>query len=68
MTGNKKLHRSSSNRILGGVAAGLADYFEVDVTLVRITLLLLGLTEGIGILLYLALWLIMPEMPASQTR
>ncbi len=46
---------------MAGVAAGLADYFDVDVTLVRIGLVALTLLGGAGVPLYVAAWLLIPE-------
>lgn len=59
----KKLYRNTENGKLGGVAAGLADYFNVDVTLVRLVFVLLGLFDGAGLLLYAAMFFIVPEAP-----
>jgi len=47
--------------MLAGVAAGLASYFDVDVTLVRIAVVALSLIGGAGVPLYLAAWLLIPE-------
>ncbi|NPV67764.1 MAG: PspC domain-containing protein [Anaerolineae bacterium] len=63
---SKRLYRRRDNRVLGGVAAGLADYLNVDVTLVRVIFLLAALTEGAGVLIYLVLWLIMPEEETGE--
>jgi phage shock protein C len=60
------LARPQSGRILGGVCAGLADYFALDVTLVRLTFLLLTLAWGIGAVLYGLSWLLLPETGRSQ--
>jgi phage shock protein C len=66
--------RRGSDRILGGVCAGLATYFGVDALLVRIVFVLLALIPpgiGIGVILYLVLWFLMdpPEgAPTSATR
>lgn len=58
----KKLARSKRDRKIAGVCAGIADYFDIDPTLVRIVFIFLGVPGGApGILIYLALWLIMPE-------
>ena len=57
----KKLKRSSKNRVIGGVCAGLADYFNIDVVLVRAILLASVLFCGVGLGLYLILWIIAPE-------
>ncbi len=62
----KKLYRSRTDRVLGGVAAGLADYLNLDITLVRLAFLLLGLADGAGVLLYLAMWIVVPEEGAGQ--
>ena len=59
----KKLYRSRDNRMIAGVAAGIGNYLNVDPTLVRIVFVLLAFANGIGILLYLILWLIVPEEP-----
>ena len=46
---------------MAGVAAGLADYFEVDVNLVRFLLVALAILGGSALLLYAAAWLLIPE-------
>lgn len=51
----------SNNRILGGVCAGLADGFHVDPLWVRLIFLLLVFVQGLGLFLYIVLWLVMPE-------
>jgi len=51
----------SSNRILGGVCAGLAEGFHVDALWVRVAFLLLVFIQGIGVFVYIVLWLVMPE-------
>jgi phage shock protein PspC (stress-responsive transcriptional regulator) len=56
----KKLQRSTQNKMLGGVCAGLAQYFNVDPTLVRIIFLLALFGFGIGPLFYIILWIVMP--------
>lgn len=58
---NKKLYRSN-DRILGGVCAGLAEYFDFDPTLVRVAYVLLTLcTAFSGLLAYIILWIVMPD-------
>ncbi|UKK47691.1 PspC domain-containing protein [Prevotella sp. E9-3] len=58
----KKLCRSSKDRLLGGVCAGLADYFDLDVTIVRIAYALLTFfTAFSGVIVYVILLLLMPE-------
>src|SRR5258708_37821447 len=61
--GPKKLMRSSTNKKLGGVCAGLAEYFDMDPTLVRVLWLLVVLCGGTGILLYVILWIVLPLAP-----
>jgi phage shock protein PspC (stress-responsive transcriptional regulator) len=55
------LHRSGQDRMLAGVAGGLADYFDVDPTLVRIGFVALAFLGGLAVPLYLAGWLLIPE-------
>ena len=50
-----------SNRLIGGVCAGLAEGFHVDVLWVRLAFLLLVFVQGLGVFLYVVLWLVMPE-------
>ena len=61
----KRLYRSNSNVMIGGVAAGLAEYFNIDPIFVRLAFVLLGLfTVGFPmILLYVILWVVMPQNP-----
>jgi phage shock protein C len=47
--------------MIGGVCAGLAEYLDIDPTIVRIVWVLMVLFAGFGILLYIILWLIMPK-------
>ena len=58
---NKSLHRSQTDKILAGVCGGLAEYFEVDSTIIRLLFILVVALGGSGILIYLILWLIMPR-------
>jgi phage shock protein PspC (stress-responsive transcriptional regulator) len=51
----------STNRILGGVCAGVAEGFHIDALWVRVAFLLLVFLQGVGIFLYVVLWLVMPE-------
>ena len=61
MSTDKRLCRSRSNRTLAGVCAGIAEYYGWDPTLVRVGWIVLTLLGGSGILLYLIMWLVMPE-------
>ena len=57
----KKLYRSRKDKIIAGVAGGLGEYFEVDSILFRIIFLILALANGIGILLYIILMILIPR-------
>lgn len=61
MSNEKRLCRSSSQRMLAGVCGGIAEYYSWDPTIVRVAWIILTLLGGSGILLYLILWLVMPE-------
>ncbi len=56
----KRLYRSETDRIIAGVCGGLAEFFAVDSTLVRVIFALLVVFGGSGILLYILLWLFIP--------
>lgn len=61
----KRLMRSRSGRKIAGVCAGLADYYDIDVTLVRIFCIFLTLASGVcpGVATYLLAWIIVPSEP-----
>jgi phage shock protein PspC (stress-responsive transcriptional regulator) len=56
-----RLHRRRGGRILGGVAVGLADYFDVDPVLVRVGFVVLAFVGGLAVPLYLAGWALIPD-------
>lgn len=60
---NRKLFRSNKDKMLGGVAGGLAEYFAIDPTLVRIIFVVSLFAGGAGILAYIILWIVVPEEP-----
>ena len=60
MDKNKKLYRKKNNRMLLGVCAGIADYFEIDPTIVRILWVLFSFAGGCGLLAYIICAIIMP--------
>ncbi|MFN8356587.1 MAG: PspC domain-containing protein [Spirosomataceae bacterium] len=64
---NRRLQRIPANAVLGGVAAGVADYFQADLTLVRVIFVLLGFfTKGFPfVLIYLVLWFALPKAPVD---
>lgn len=60
---NKSLHRSQADKIIAGVCGGLAEYFDIDSTIIRLLFILVVALGGSGVFLYLILWLIMPKSP-----
>jgi phage shock protein C len=63
MDATRKLYRSKTNRQLAGVCGGLAEYFNLDATLIRVLFVVLAVLGGSGIILYIALWIIVPREP-----
>lgn len=66
-TMEKRLYKNTQNKILCGVCSGIADYLNVDATLVRLATALLILTFGSGLLLYIIAAIIMPAKPDSSS-
>jgi phage shock protein PspC (stress-responsive transcriptional regulator) len=65
--GSRALQRPVEDRMLAGVAAGIAHYLGVDVTIVRIAIAVLTVAGGAGLPLYLAGWLLIPEEGCAQS-
>ncbi|ABY93429.1 MAG: Phage shock protein C, PspC [Caldanaerobacter subterraneus] len=57
-----KLYRSRVEKMVGGVCGGIAEYLDIDVTLVRI-ICLLAIFSGIGLIPYIIAWILIPENP-----
>jgi phage shock protein C len=66
MSEQKKLYRATEGRMLGGVCTGLAQYLGLDVLLVRILFVVLGLVNGLGLVIYLAMWIIIPDQAGRE--
>ncbi|MFW6029590.1 MAG: PspC domain-containing protein [Halanaerobiales bacterium] len=63
----KKIYRSREDKMIGGVCGGIAEYFDIDSTIVRLVFLLLLLSpNGFGLLLYIIPWIIIPEKPGDR--
>lgn len=62
----KRLYRSRKNSTIGGVCGGLGEYFNIDPTFIRIVAVLLIFADGIGILGYLIVWIVMPRRPLES--
>jgi phage shock protein C len=69
VTARKRLVRPRAERKIAGVCAGLAEYFDLDVTLVRVLWLIVTFFSGIipGIIGYVVAWIVMPEEPEYTT-
>jgi phage shock protein C len=59
----KRLVRPRAGRKIAGVCLGFAEYFDLDVTLVRLVWLVVALMTGVGLLAYPVAWIVMPEEP-----
>ncbi len=63
----KRLYRSREGRLVAGVCAGLGDYFGIDATIVRLIFVAFTVFAGMGVLLYVVAWLIIPEQGESAS-
>lgn len=61
MDETRKLQRSTSNKMIAGICAGIGKYFNLDPTIIRVIYVLMVFFAGFGILLYLILWLVIPS-------
>ena len=55
-----KLYRSRKNQVIGGVCAGIGNYFNIDPVLIRLIWLVLFLAGGVGLVAYIVAWIIVP--------
>lgn len=65
-TETRRLYRSRTERSIAGVCGGLAQYFNVDPTVIRLIMLFLIIFGGISIWVYIILWIVIPEQPAVR--
>lgn len=61
MARNKIIERNPMNKVVGGVCSGLADYFNLDVALIRVAFVIALLFASFGFWLYIILWIVLPE-------
>jgi phage shock protein PspC (stress-responsive transcriptional regulator) len=61
----KRLYRSITDRKIAGVSGGLADYFEIDPLLIRLIFIILAVSGGAGLFIYIVLWIVTPDQPYS---
>jgi phage shock protein C len=66
MAQTRKLYRSRTDRKLAGVCGGLAQYFNLDATLIRVLFIVLAVLGGAGLVIYLAMWIIVPNEPQGS--
>ncbi|MGQ9644879.1 MAG: PspC domain-containing protein [Ignavibacterium sp.] len=59
----KRLYRSYTDKMLGGVCGGLGEYFEIDPVIIRVLFIVAVLFGGGGILAYIILWIVIPKKP-----
>ncbi len=64
--GKNRLYRDTDEKILGGVCAGLSEYFKIDVTLIRVIIAVMGLVYGSGLGIYILLWILLPDKHSVQ--
>lgn len=66
----KRMLRTNTDRMIAGVAGGLSTYFNIDPVFIRLAFVILALFNGFGALLYLAMWVLLPNenSTASDTR
>lgn len=63
----KKLYKSRKDKMIDGVCGGLADFFKIDATIIRLIFALLVLLKGCGILLYIVACIIIPRSPEAES-
>ncbi len=62
---HRRLYRSETDKMMGGVAGGLAEYFEVDPVIIRAAFIISTIAWGISLLSYIVLWIIVPVNPVE---
>ncbi|HXV69953.1 MAG TPA: PspC domain-containing protein [Acidimicrobiia bacterium] len=67
MSNAKRLVRKRDGKMIAGVAAGIADYFEVDVNLIRVILAVTAVMGGFGLVVYLVMWVLVPEEGSDRS-
>ena len=65
---NRRLYKSETDRVIGGVAGGVAEYLDVDPSIVRVVWAVLAIiTGGLFFVLYIVMWIVVPLPPEGQT-
>ena len=63
----KRMYRSRQDKIIAGVCGGIAEFYNIDPVWVRLIAVLLVLAKGLGIILYIVLWIVMPKNPSQKS-
>jgi len=66
--GRRRLYRDPDNRVFGGVCGGLGAYLDVDPVIIRIILVVLFFAFGVGLLVYLIMWIVVPEAKTTAQK
>jgi len=66
MEAMRRLYRSRSNAMLAGVCGGLGHYLGIDPTWARLFFVLLTLVSGAGVVVYVVMWIVVPQAPAGE--
>ena len=66
MNQSKRLYRSTTQKMIAGVCGGIAEYFDVDPTLIRAAFVVMAFGGGFGFFAYLVLWVIIPEAATAD--
>lgn len=63
----RRLQRNPNDKVIAGVASGIADFFGLDPTVVRVIWALTMLLGGLGVIVYIILWIVVPEGDSDRT-
>jgi phage shock protein PspC (stress-responsive transcriptional regulator) len=61
----KRLYRSRSKKVVAGIGGGLGEYLDIDPVIIRIIIVLITIFNGIGLLVYIIMWIVVPEESSS---
>ncbi len=59
----RKLYKSRKSKMIGGVAGGLGDYFDIDPVIIRVLFIMTAFAWGVSVIAYILLWIVLPENP-----
>ncbi len=67
-TGYHRMYRDTDNRIIAGVCSGMAAYWRIEPWIVRVIFIIISLPGGLGILIYIILWIVLPEAKTTAQK